>query len=126
MGWFRNLFRSGPSETEAAIEVLYSVIKEHLDSGGDIEDFMSVTVIEPVQWLQKKQTWAVKTSADLVEGKRVTLLSGRGGRLEDAVAVADLGEGLWTISYEHPLLESGEWYRSIVGNGLSNGNGKEV
>lgn len=130
MGW-RDWFRRKPSETDVAIAVLYEVIKDHLDSGGSVEDFMSVTVIEPVHWIQKRQTWAVETEAEVEAGRRVTLLSGRGGRLEDAVAVEELGIGsvggrnLWTITFEHPALETGDWYRAVV-DGKYNNAGKEV
>lgn len=130
MNW-RRLFRRKPTEADIAIAVLYGVIKDHLDAGGSVEDFMSVTVIEPVHWIQKKQTWAVETGADVLEGRRVTLLSGRGGRVEDAVAVELLsedaggGRNLWTITFDHPVLESGDWYRAVV-DGKYNNMGKEV
>ena len=99
MGWLKR--RKEKKEFDAFIDAMYEAVVKHVESGGTLESLLVTPLFETVEWDKEKQSWAVEVldggaswenGLDVTEkfraGQRVSLLSGRGGRMEDAVVVS--------------------------------------
>lgn len=95
--------RRKQKETDVAVQYIFERMLGHINSGGKFEDFMIVPLFEAVEWDMERQSWAIvvldggvswENGSSVVDGEklrkgqRVSLMSGRGGRIEDAVIVS--------------------------------------
>ena len=93
--------KQAEAEFNAAVDAIYATLISHVENGGEISDFIVVVLWESVEWDKERQSWAVEVldggaswqngsvgSEKLSKGQRVSMMSGRGGRMEDAVVVS--------------------------------------
>lgn len=89
------------AEFDMAVDAIYTAVLKHVESGGEVSDLIVVVLWEAVDWDKERQSWCVDVLWDgescrngsvgtekLGKGQRVSLMSGRGGRMEDAVVVS--------------------------------------
>lgn len=99
MGWLSR--RRAKKEFNAFVDAMYEAVVEHVESGGTLESLLVTPLFEKVEWDKEKQSWAVEVveggiswengldvSDKLERGRRVSLMDGRGGRMEDALVVS--------------------------------------
>lgn len=124
MGWLARR-RQQKANDEVAV-ALFTVMAEHLEAGGSFEDFLTPTVEEAVEWNQKEQTWYVDCVLPLpgvaVESL-VSLVSGRGGMIENAVVTGvesgsnvDVDPCRYYLSFDSPALEGRKvpWFKQFM------------
>lgn len=93
--------KQAEAEFNAAVDAIYTTLISHVENGGEISDFIVVVLWESVEWVKEKESWAVTVleggvswqngsvdAGKLGKGQRVSMMSGRGGRMEDAVVVS--------------------------------------
>lgn len=93
--------KQAEAEFNAAVDAIYEALMTHVENGGEISDLIVVVLWESVEWDKERQSWAVEvldggaswqngsvSSEKLSKGQRVSMMSGRGGRMEDAVVVS--------------------------------------
>ena len=88
--------------------LLFVAIENHISSGGTLDQLFSPVCDNPVLWSQKLQTWMVKideTDADgdiinVKEGDSIYLANSRGGMREYAKVVKDLGNNVYSLSFD--------------------------
>jgi len=86
----------------AVAEIEHQVV-QHMADGGTLESLLTVPLFEDVLWSVERQKWYVDvveggasyTGGSIVvngeklsRGQRVSMMSGRGGRMEDALVVS--------------------------------------
>ena len=91
------------AEFKRAVETIEQRVLDHIASGGSLESLLTVIIFEEVLWDKQKQSWYVEVveggpswteGSSVMDGKkldrkqRVSLMSGRGGRMEDALVVS--------------------------------------
>lgn len=91
------------AEFDLAVDAIYTAVLKHVESGGEVSDLIVVVLWETVEWDKERQSWYVDVveggpswengsvgseSEKMRKGQRVSLMSGRGGRMEDAVVVS--------------------------------------
>ena len=91
------------AEFKRAVESIEQRVIDHIASGGSFESLLTVVLFEEILWDKQKQSWYVdvveggpswQNGSSVMDGKkldrkqRVSLMSGRGGRKEDAVVVS--------------------------------------
>jgi hypothetical protein len=86
-------------------DLVIEMLIQYLESGGDLDDLFVLSVVEPVEWDMKGQFWFVGLKDELDReiikvDKKVSLSSGRGGAVEEAMVVEDLGGGKFRLSFE--------------------------
>ena len=99
MGWLQR--RRDKKELAKATDSIFQMIVMHIEKGGTLESLLVTPLFEKVEWDLEKQSWAIvvveggaswenglEVSDKLEKGRRVSLMSGRGGRTEDALVVS--------------------------------------
>ena len=93
--------KQAEAEFNAAVDAIYETLIAHVENGGEVSDLIVVVLWESVEWDMERQSWAVDVveggvswqngsvdAGKLKKGQRVSMMSGRGGRMEDAVVVS--------------------------------------
>lgn len=79
------------------------MIEDHLNNGGELDDLFLPAVDSPVEWDQNGQFWAAVTDNPEVKvGKKIVLYSGRGGAYEEALVVAEVAPGKFSLDFDIP------------------------
>lgn len=79
------------------------MIEDHLNNGGELDDLFLPAVDSPVVWDQAGQYWFMETDNPGIEvGKKAVLYSGRGGAYEEALVVAEVAPGKFSLNFDVP------------------------
>jgi len=95
--------RAEKREFVLAVAKIEQQIIQHMVDGGTLDSLLTVPLFEDVLWSVERQKWYVDVveggasyeggspvidGKKLGKGQRVSLMSGRGGRMEDALVVS--------------------------------------
>ena len=124
------------AEFKRAVESIEQRVIDHIASGGSFESLLTVVLFEEVLWDKDKQSWyvdvieggpsweggsSVMDGEKLSVGQRVSLMSGRGGRSEDAEVVSGRKVSVGGSSGYRYLLDFTEtggaepWFLPLIG-----------